>query len=138
EVHVDGAIGVTERHVARGWVVLPVPPPLEDGEQAPIRNTIAAIAAIETAGGTWASRLPRSDVGRPIEPPGKDGAQRCAHHSAVARGSGRAVGSAGLPGAELAIARVAEAGHDVALLVQLAVERCAMDLDVWMGGRDRG
>ena len=35
---------------------------------------------------------------------------------------------------ELAVAGVAQAGHDVALLVELAVERRAVDLDVGVRG----
>ena len=45
--------------------------------------------------------------------------------------------SARLARPELAIAGVAEARHDVALLVELAVERRAVDLDVGMRRRDR-
>ena len=38
---------------------------------------------------------------------------------------------------ELAVAGVAQAGHDVALLVQRAVEGGAVDVDVGMGRRRR-
>ena len=42
-----------------------------------------------------------------------------------------------MAGPELAVAGVAQAGHDVALLVEPAVERRAMDLDVGMRRLDR-
>src|SRR5688572_704596 len=45
--------------------------------------------------------------------------------------------SARVAGPELAIAGVAEPGHDVALLVEPAIERRAVDLDIRMRGLDR-
>ena len=43
-----------------------------------------------------------------------------------------AVGIFSLLGAEDAVARVAEAGHNVAVLVQMIVHRAAVDVDVGM------